>query len=196
MTQVNLLPADVRTRQKIRRITAASVGAVGAVMVLMLALVAMQSARLASVHRQLAAQRVVNTGLTTKVESLRQFDELRQAVGAKQLLVDGLNAGQILWSNVLQDVSASTPDGLGFTSVNGQLNTASAGSVFGSITFQGKALTHLVVADWLAQLSRVKGWGNPWVSSVVKETSENSTDVVFSGSVDITKGGTSNGRPR
>ena len=196
MTQVNLLPADVRSRQKIRRITAASIGAVAAVMVLMLVLVVMESARLASLHRQVEAQKVVNTGLSTKVESLKQFDELRQAVSAKQALVDGLNAGQILWSNVLQDISASTPDGLGFTSVTGQLSTAPTGSIFGSITFQGKALTHLVVADWLGSLDRVKGWANPWVSSVVKESTETNTDVAFTGSVDVTKDGTSNGRPR
>jgi Tfp pilus assembly protein PilN len=195
-TQVNLLPADVRNRQKIRRITAASIGAVAAVVVLMLLVVVMESARVARVNRQLAAQETVNAGLNSKIAGLQTFEDLRQSVAAKQALVDGLNAGQILWSNVLQDVSATTPNGLGFTAVSGTLAPSLTGRIAGTLTFQGKALNHLVVADWLAGIDRVPGWTNSWVSSVVKETTDTTTDVVFSGSVDVTTSGTSNGRPR
>jgi Tfp pilus assembly protein PilN len=196
MTQVNLLPADVRNRQKIRRITAASIGAVAAVMVLMLLIAVLESARLARVNHQLAAQRVVNTGLSSKIATLQKFDQLRQDVAAKQALVDGLNRGQILWSNVLQDISATTPEGLGFTTVSGTLNPTPTGPIAGTISFQGKALTHLVVADWLTRLEKVHGWANPWVSSVAKEETDTSSDVAFTGSVDVTTSGTSNGRPR
>jgi Tfp pilus assembly protein PilN len=196
MTQVNLLPADVRSRQKIRRITAASIGAVAAVMVLMLLVVVMESARLARVNSQLAAQESVNAGLNSKIAGLQTFEDLRQSVAAKQALVDGLNAGQILWSNVLQDISATTPDGLGFTAVTGALAAGPTGPIAGTISFQGKALNHLVVADWLSGIDKVPGWANSWVSSVVKETTDTSTEVVFSGSVDVTTAGTSNGRPR
>ena len=53
MTQVNLLPRDVRTRRQVRRVTAAAVGAVGAVVILLLAVFVLQSTRLHQVDGQL-----------------------------------------------------------------------------------------------------------------------------------------------
>lgn len=196
MTQVNLLPADVRNRQRVRRVTAAAVGGVAAVVVLLLVVYALQSARLGKVNSELAAQQSLNAGLRGKIATLQHFEDLKNDALAKQQLVDGLVAQQILWSDALRDISASTPSGLYFTQVDGTLNEAPSGQVVGSITFEGTAKSHRRAAEWLVRLERVKGWVNSWVSSSIKDSAEEGSTVTFSGSVDLTFDATSNGRPR
>jgi Tfp pilus assembly protein PilN len=196
MTQVNLLPPAVRSRQKVRRVTVASVGAVAAVVVLLLGVFVMQAAKVSRVNHQLAAQQALNAGLRSQIANLQTFEQLKEAVTAKQALVDGVMAGQILWSNVLQQISASTAKDMYFTSVTGQMTDSPSGLIAGTIQFDGKALTHLTVAQWLDQLQRVPGWANSWISSATREESTDGTDVMFSGTVDLTTEATSNGRPK
>ena len=198
MTQVNLLPAEVRNKQRVRRITAAAIGAVGAVLVLLLVVYLLQSARLGDANSQLAAQNSLNAGLRGKVASLQHFQQLNDDVIAKQQLVGSLMAQQILWSDALRQISASTPDGVWFTSVTGLVNETPDGQIVGNVQFQGKALNHLKVAQWLTSVEKVDGWVNSWVSSSALETDATgkSSVVTFAGSVDLSLGATSNGRPR
>jgi Tfp pilus assembly protein PilN len=196
VTQVNLLPQEVRGRRKVRQLTMAAIGAVAAVLVLLMAVFVLQSSRLGKVDQQFAAQEAVNAGLTSKVARLQKFADLKASVAARQSLVDGLLAGQILWSDVLQSISASTPDGLWFTSVSGTLNEVPNGKIFGSIVFVGKALTHRDVADWLVKVDQIKGWANSWISSSTRSQTTGTSEVDFNGSVDVTAAGTANGRRR
>jgi type IV pilus assembly protein PilN len=207
VTQVNLLPPEVRNRAKVRRLTTAAIGAVAAVLVLLMVVFVLQSSRLNRVDQQLAAQQTLNAGLRSKIAKLQTFEQLKQSVATKQAMVDALNTGQVLWSDVLEEISSSTPHGLWFTSVNGVLGQGATGSVVGNITFQGEGLDHLTVATWLDQLERIPGWANGWITQAAKGSSTTDTtgapapasassNVTFSGSVDLTTGATSNGRVR
>jgi Tfp pilus assembly protein PilN len=174
----------------------AVIGAVAAVLVLLMAVFVLQSSRLGKVNQQVAAQEAVNAGLTSKIARLQKFEDLKTAVAARQALVDGLMAGQILWSDVLQSISASTPAGLWFSSVTGTLSDVPNGKIFGNVVFVGQAVTHREVADWLVSVDQIEGWANAWISSSTRSTSDGTSQVAFNGSVDVTAAGTSNGRLR
>ena len=121
---------------------------------------------------------------------------LRSNAVAKQNLVDSLMAKQILWSDALRSISASTPHGVWFTSITGQVSDTPDGQLIGTIQFQGSALSHRKVAEWLVTVEKVKGWVNSWVSSSSKGGEEGSSQVTFNGTIDLSLDATSDGRPR
>ena len=70
MTQVNLLPSDVRQRLKTRQLTIL-VGMVGAIVVAaLLFFFVLQSGKLASANNDLAAAKATNNALQTQINSL------------------------------------------------------------------------------------------------------------------------------
>lgn len=210
MTQVNLLPSDVRERQRSRRLVAAVVAAVGAVVALLFFVFVLQSARLSNTEQRLQAQQAVNADLQSKIGQLQQFQQLKQTVAAREAVMAGALNGQVAWSGVLRDVSTVIPNQMWLTGLNGTLvdqsvlPVAPGGSsttssptesltptMAGSIQFQGVASDFPTVAKWLSRLEQVKGWANAWASSAVRSASEDSSDpnankVQFNASVDLT----------
>ncbi len=204
MTQVNLLPREVRTRRRVHRVTAAAVGAVGAVVVLLLAVFVLQSTRLHQVDTQLGAAQSLNSGLQTKVAQLQKFEDLKNNVAARQAIVDGLLHQQVLWSQVLQDMSAAMPGGVFLTNMTGSLTGATdatatvgaTGAVVGNITLQGTALDYPDLTALLRRLERVDGWVNPWVSQATRAILDDQRVVQFTATVDLGTAATVNGRAK
>jgi Tfp pilus assembly protein PilN len=214
MTQVNLLPSDVRERQRSRRLVAAVIAAVGAVVALLFFVFVLQSARLSNTEQRLNAQQAVNADLQGKIGQLQRFQELKQIVAARQGVAAGALNGQVAWSGVLRDISTVIPNKMWLTGMTASLADASAlpvpaagspsagsssgsiaPSMAGSIQFQGMASDFPTVAKWLTRLEQVKGWVNSWSSSAVKSTSEdaNANKVQFTASVDLTTEATAKG---
>jgi Tfp pilus assembly protein PilN len=196
VTQVNLLPADVKNRQRVRRITMAAVGGVCAVIVVLLAVFVLQSSRLGEVNQQLGAEQLLNSGLKGKIAQLTKFEDLRKSVTARQALVDGLLSQQILWSDTLTDLSSAMPSGVWITSMNGSLSAGGQGGLVGSIALDGTALGFKDVASFLARLEQVKGWENAWVSSASRLEVEGQDAVSFSATIDLSTVATVSGRAK
>ena len=200
MTQVNLLPPEVKSRQRVRRLTLAMVGAVVAAIVLLFGVFAVQSARLHQVNHQLAAEDAVNAGLNTKIAQLQRFEGLRKSVQARQAIVDGLLHEQVLWSQLLADLSAAMPAGVWLDSLTGQSGatstgaTGTGGNLVGNLSFEGKALTFHDVSEFLRHMGRVHGWVNSWVTTA--SHSDTAGVLTFSATVDLSSAATVNGRPK
>jgi Tfp pilus assembly protein PilN len=211
-TQVNLLPPQVREKQKVRRLTAAVVAAGVIAVVLLLAVFTLQTGRLSTVQNQLEQQEALNTGLQTKIAKLQKFATLQKEVVAKRELVGSLLQNQVLWSEVLEHLSEVIPDQVYLTSFSANLTQSSTDGaitgtslpespVYATIQFGGGATSHPAVADWLQRLERVPGWVNAWVQSLTKSVTTDSngnpthTEVAFTGSVDLNKAATVDGRP-
>jgi Tfp pilus assembly protein PilN len=206
MSQVNLLPPEVRTKQKVRRYTVMATGAVGAAVVLILGVFALQSLRLSQTNRSLETQQRSNRALQQQIKTLQPFDQLRQQVADGEAMTGSLLNGQVLWSGALRNVSAALPGGLWLTSMNGTLNPTtlpgtvtapSTAAVSGTIQFQGQAFEHTTVGDWLNRLEQVPGWVNAWVSSSTRGSGQdgaNSKAVTFSNSVDVSSEALTHGR--
>jgi Tfp pilus assembly protein PilN len=207
MTQVNLLPSDVRERQRSRRLVAAAVAAVGAVVALLFFVFVLQSARLSNTEQKLNAQQAINSDLQGKISQLQRFAQLKQDVAAKEAVRDSALNGQVAWSGVLRDISMVIPNQMWLTGMNATLAdttslpasgtppTSGGGAIApvmaGSIQFQGTASDFPTVAKWLTRLEQVKGWVNSWASSAIRATgtepsTSNANKVQFTASVDLT----------
>jgi Tfp pilus assembly protein PilN len=204
MTQVNLLPTEVREGQKSRRALAAVVLAVGAAVFLLLFIYTLQTARLANANHKLAAQQALNQGLQTQIDSLQQFAQLKAEVALRQTLTQQALTNQVRWSGVLRDVSMVIPGNMWLTSMTAQVGdvaqspaSATPGTtpvqgpqtLVGSIQFQGMASDNPTLALWLSRLVRVNGWENSWLSTAQKVVQDplnpGASKVQFSSSVDL-----------
>lgn len=209
MTQVNLLPPEIRERQKTRRITAAVIAAAGGVVVLLGFVFILQTARLTAAEDELALQVFENEGLTTQIADLQRFEVLKQQVANREALVAQVMQDQVLWSGVLHDVSMVIPGELYLTTLTGTVSTtvvpvagtvatpeAGGTTIVGSIQFAGVTFEHPTVALWLTRLEEVTGWVNAWVSDSTRTTVEDTAAVQFNGTVDLTVDATTDRIPQ
>jgi Tfp pilus assembly protein PilN len=208
MTQVNLLPADVRRRQETRRFTGLVITAGAIVVGLLIVVLFLQSSRLSKANQDLAQQQATNSALQTQIRGLAQFQQLKQQVSAERSLVMGLTSGQVKWSGALQDVSMVIPSQMYLTMMSGTLNQtegsssaspapAAGAGLVGSVAFQGFATDQQSIAVWLTRLESVKGWVNAWVTSDTRTMDPSGRLVYqFSGSVDLTMDATAPARIR
>lgn len=199
MSQVNLLPPELRQRQMVRRQTA-SIALVGVgVLVLIAVFYFFQTVRLSSAKDALATQEARNGQLQSQIAELQPFADLRQTLEAKQQLVNTLFLNEVSWSGVLLDVSRMIPDTSYLTGVAGSIGVPTGTQVgaappvpglvdtgiVGSMTFAGVAKETETISSWLTRLEEVKGWVNPWVNSA-QEQGAFTRIYQFNGGLDLT----------
>ncbi len=198
--RINLLPSEIRERQRQRRRTVAA----GVVGLLVVAAVGgfffLQQVRLSSVEDELEQQQAENAQLQQDINELQRFADLEAELLATRGLLDELLQNQVLWSGVLRDISLVIPGTAWLTALQGTVTAepvATEGALpetpegeaglVGQITFTGNAFDHRTVALWLARLEDVSGFVNPWLSSSQK-TEIGTTEVVeFGSSVDLSE---------
>jgi Tfp pilus assembly protein PilN len=191
VSQVNLLPPEIRQRQQTRRVTFLVIAG-GAIALLLIVFVYLLQARsLASVNDQINAQQAINTGLNGQIADLQRFQDLQDQANAKKALLTTVFANEVSFSGALFDVSRVIPSDAYLTSLSITISPPAAPTlgqtptgIIGSIAFAGQGLDADTVATLLTRLDGVKGWVNPYVTSVTK-TGTGSV-VTFTGTVDLT----------
>src|ERR671918_186094 len=201
--RINLLPPEIRERQRYRRRTAAVI-LIGIIVLAALgAFYVLEVMRLADVREDLEAQQQRNAQLQQRIAELQRFAELQQELQDTRTLLSTLLADRVLWSGVLRDVSLVIPgemwlSGLTGASIGaeteGETTTTTTGApvvpgggLVAQITFNGFAFDHRDVALWLSRLEDVRGFVNPWLSNSQK-TPIGLTEVVqFTNSVDLSE---------
>ena len=111
MSQVNLLPPELRARQKAKQLTTLIIGAGAAVIVLLLAFWFLQSQKLAGVNDDIAAQNLTNSGLQTQIDQLQEFQQLQEEAAAQEALLATAWVGEVSFSQMLMDLSRTIPSG-------------------------------------------------------------------------------------
>ena len=197
MSQVNLLPPEIRQRQAVRRTTSLIVATGLGVLALIGVFYFLQMQRLSGAQADLEAQEAENAQLQSQIAELQPFANLEAELKAKQDLVDTLFANEISWSAALLDVSRVIPDASYLTNLSGTLTTVATptdptlppegvvSALIGSITFQGVAEQTETIATWLTRLEQVDGWVNAWVSSA-QENGPRTNVYTFSSGLDLT----------
>jgi Tfp pilus assembly protein PilN len=188
VSQVNLLPADILAAQRQRRLAGvvalAGVGVIGLILVFYV----LQLGNLGGVRSDIEQQQENNESLQREIEQLREFEELRARAQAKQQLLDSVFANEISFSGLLMDVSRVIPSTAALTSLSAASQEplpATGGSTLftGRIDIGGLALDYDTIASWLTRLERVRGWVNPWVTSIADpETGP----ITYTSGVDLT----------
>lgn len=188
MSQVNLLPPEILAAQRQRRLAGvvalAGVGVIGLILVFYV----LQLGKVSGIRSDIEQQQQTNQGLQGEIEKLREFEALRAQAQAKQKLLNDVFANEISFSGLLMDISRVIPSTAALTSMNvtSQEPTPTTGGstlLTGRIDISGLALDYQTIADWLTRLERVRGWVNPWVTSIADpETGP----ITYSSGVDLT----------
>jgi Tfp pilus assembly protein PilN len=199
VSQVNLLPSELRERQAIRRTTSLVVAAGLAVLALIGIFYFLQVQRLSQVQSDLGAQQSRNAQLETQIASLREFADLQAELASKEALVGEIFVNEVSWSSALLDVSRVIPDASYLTNLTGQITPTVVGEVtteptggtpettlIGNMTFAGVANQTETIATWITRLEEVRGWVNAWVNSA-QEDAPFSRIYTFSNGLDLTQ---------
>jgi len=199
VSQVNLLPPELRKRQAIRRTTSLVVAAGLAALALIGIFYFFQVQRLSQVQSDLEAQQSRNAQLESEIVSLQEFAALQAELASKEALVAQIFVNEVSWSSALLDVSRVIPDTSYLTNLTGQITATIAGEVVteptggtpettlvGNMTFAGVANHTETIATWIARLEEVQGWVNAWVNSA-QEDAPGSRIYTFSNGLDLTQ---------
>lgn len=195
--KINLLPPEIKERQRVRRQTAAVVVLGVVVVALVGGFFVLQQIKLNGLKNDIAEQEQINAGLEARIAELQQFNDLQQELIATRMLLQQLLADEVRWSAILRDVSLVIPGNVWLTSLNGSVQAPAAGTtttaettgqgLIGQVSVTGFGLDHRSVALWLTRLEDVEAFANPWASNSQK-TLIGAADVVqFSSTVDLTE---------
>jgi Tfp pilus assembly protein PilN len=198
VSQVNLLPPELRERQAIRRTTSLVTAAGLAVLALIGIFYLFQVQRLSDVQSDLEAQRSRNGQLEKQISSLQEFADLQAELASKEALVGEIFVNEVSWSSALLDVSRVIPDASYLTNLTGQITPTVVGevateptggtpetSLIGNMTFAGVANQTDTIATWITRLEEVQGWVKAWVNTA-QEDAPFSRIYAFSNGLDLT----------
>lgn len=171
MSQVNLLPPDIQAAQRQRRLAGVVALAGVGVIALILVFYVLQLGNLGGVRSDIEQQEQTNESLQRQIDQLREFEELRARAQAKQQLLDAVYANEISFSGMLMDISRVIPSTAALTAMSAASQdptpSTTGSTVFlGRIDVGGLALDYDTIASWLTRVERVRGWVNPWVTSI------------------------------
>ena len=188
MSQVNLLPPEILAAQRQRRLAGvvalAGVGVIGLILVCYV----LQLGKVSWIRSDIDQQNQTNQGLQGEIQKLREFEELRTRAQAKQKLLNDVFANEISFSGLLMDVSRVIPSTAALTSMTATSQepaptTGGSTLLTGRIDISGLALDYDTIASWLTRLERVRGWVNPWVTSIADPATG---PITYSSGVDLT----------
>jgi Tfp pilus assembly protein PilN len=188
MSQVNLLPPDILAAQRQRRLASvvalAGVGVIGLILVFYV----LQLNELSGVRADIEDAQGSNASLQTQIQQLRQFQDLRERAQAKQALLDSVFANEISFSGLLMDISRVIPSTAALTSLSASSQPpvptpGGTTQLTGRIDVAGIGLDYDTIASWLRRLERVRGWVNPWVTSIADPESG---PITYTSGVDLT----------
>ncbi|MGH8869296.1 MAG: PilN domain-containing protein [Actinomycetes bacterium] len=205
---VNLLPPEIASERRIRRVKAAFAAAVA------LAVLAVGGLYLNAVSEvdgaQLQLQEVQDQQATMQdqVAALAHVKQTYAQVAAAQTLVKQARDQEVRWSYYLNDLSLSLPDGVWLDTmtlartdatgaaaatdttaavpVDPATGTTTATPGIGTVTFTGSAYGHNDVATWLETLSAQKGYADAYLTNSTERTAGSRTVVDFTSDVVVT----------
>lgn len=190
MSQVNLLPPDILAAQRQRRMAGVVALAGVGVIALIFVFWVLQVGKLSGVRDEIERQEQTNRALQNEIDQLQRFDELQARAQAKQELLNQVYANEISFSGMLMDVSRVIPSTAALTSLTANREPVPAPATGGSTLLMGRidvagvALDYDAIASWLIRLERVRGWVNPWVTSIVDP---DTGPITYTSGVDLTQ---------
>ena len=196
MSQVNLLPPDIVQAQVYRRRTSAVLVAGALALVLVFGFYLVQNGKLGDANDEIDAQNATNASIQASIAEKQKFADLQAEAQARQQLLSAAYAGEVSFSALLMDFSRVIPSDAYVDSLALQIADASAPAdptaaatgvvtnLIGTITGSGQAVSIDTLSVFLTRLEQVKGWVNPWMSTVSRNEEVNGYD--YSLSVDLT----------
>jgi Tfp pilus assembly protein PilN len=192
MSLVNLLPPEIRQRQQTRKVAFLIAAGGVALLLLIFFVYLLETQSLSGVNADVDDQTALNANLQVQIADLQRFADLQNEAAAKQALLSLVFADELSFSGALRDVSRVIPSDAYLTSLTITVTptttavepTGVSTGIIGTIAFSGTGATPDSVAALLTRLENVRGWVNPFVSTVTHPESGNIVE--FAGTVDLT----------
>lgn len=206
MPRVNLLPPEIAEQAALRRSKIAMAGVGLAAVAVVGVMYTSANAKVNEATEAKAEATAASDTLTGQLNSLKTVrDTYAKIDGAKQTLAAAMK-NEILWSSYLHDLTLTIPDNVWLERFTATLNVATPGVApaapaanapvldpgLGSIAFEGVAMEHPDVANWLESLARQKGYSHAYFTNAAKNPLNNRIVVEFTSSVNLTADALSN----
>jgi Tfp pilus assembly protein PilN len=188
VSEVNLLPPDILAAQRQRRMAGVVALAGVGVIALIILFYLLQVGKVGGIRSDIERQERTNASLQKQIDDLQAFDELRARAQAKQELLNSVFADEISFSGLLMDISRVIPTNAALTSMTAASQepaptTGGNTLLTGRIDVAGLALDYDTLASWLTRLERVRGWVNPWITSIADPATG---PITYTSGVDLT----------
>jgi Tfp pilus assembly protein PilN len=199
MSQVNLLPPDILRAQRLRRLTGVIAIGCAVLLLLILAFYFVQVNKLAGIDDQIAAQEATNASIQVDVDSLQKYATLQETAQAQEKLLAEAYSGEVSFSAMLMDVSRVIPSDVDLNDLTVRLTAVDAAAatttpapttptggttLIGSLSGTGTGANIDTLANFLTRMETVKGWANPWISTLARTPETGFVDYTIG--VDIT----------
>lgn len=182
MIKINLLPGEIRERQKAERLIPLMVFGLFAVACSLCALYVFNVWRISMAENQVAILINQTQVMNDCAQKLVAYEQRSQEVQRNKQIAEKVIEGRILWSKILEELMVTTPKDVTLKSLSGNAD----GIAFsGTILNQKDQLNsgHKSVARWLIELSGMKSQPSVWLSSSDKKDQV----VMFSNSMKFKK---------
>lgn len=194
MSQVNLLPPEILELQvwQRRKLAVIVVGAI--VAALLIGYWLFLGTQLSGVQADIEDQNSTNESVRTSIEQKQKFADLQTEAQQEEGLVTAAYQGEVSFSSLLMDFSRVIPSDAFVDSLTLQIQDPTTGAtaageggstgLVGSITGGGQAVSVDSIATFITRLESVKGWVNPFISTVDRVQEVNG--FAYALSVDLT----------
>lgn len=187
---INLLPGEIRARQRMRRILAGlGMGAVGVVVLLGL-ITFLQRQAISNAEGELRAEQAEASRLRAEVEALRPFEQLQLSIDQSRASLATALTGDIAWSRFTADLATNIPGDSWLTSLS---LTAAPGQSpdglpsFGTVQYSGFVSSFPGLSGWLNTMDGLEGLQFVYLGSGTKQDSEGREVVSFSATANLTE---------
>ncbi len=109
MSRVNLLPPEIRERQRTRKVATLVIFASVGVLLLVVFVYLLEMRSLSSVKSDIDAQGNRNRQLQGRISGLQQYAQLQDQANAEEQLLGQVFAGEVSFSSLLLDLSSVVP---------------------------------------------------------------------------------------
>jgi len=187
---INLLPAEIRTAQRMRRVFLGVVIASGALLVILAGITMLQRKAISDARRDLAAEQAHAATLQTQVGGLQHFGDIEAQLTATRRTLATALVGDVSWSHFLTDLSQTMPGDSWLLNVtlNAQPGLSPAGDAsLGTAKYSGYVTTFPGLSNWLTAMGRLEGLSFVYLDSGTKSKIGNTDVVSFSADANLTQ---------
>lgn len=186
---INLLPADIRTAQRSKRIFNGVLGAAGILVAILATLTFFQHRTLTNARHDLATQKARAAALQTQVGTLAPFGAMEtQIISTRKTLAAAL-FGDVAWSRFMTDLSRAIPNDswLGNISMSATPSTSADGTQsLGSAKYTGSVTSFPGLAGWLTSMAKLNGLHFVYLNSGSRSAVGTTQVVSFTAQADLT----------
>ena len=170
MSQVNLLPPEIRLAQRRRQTSVIVIVAGGLFLFLLLGYYLLQVNELSGVRADIDDRDRTNASITQQIAEKQKFADLQAEAQAQEAKLALAYQGEVSFSSLLMDTSRVIPPDAYLDSLTLQIAAASeevtTAGLVGTVSGGGKAGTIDTLATYLTRLESVQGWVNPFISTI------------------------------